>query len=345
MNAPDKSDRYGGESVGKKLARYTFWHRAKAWMGERFFTEKHLILASREGGDISVLRGFGVPDRNIVAVDSNRLAARECQLKYPNVVICHGDVGEVAKRYRKQIGVAFLDFCSWPTDESLDTIFRVAANAVRDESVLGYAFMRGRESGDAFSEMQKLKDSEQATLARFKGMMQLRGAMPRSREPVCDGRSSYIYNRVQERLSPLRVALFTLARINYHSSCAWRRGVPMSIWAKWIHRNEFSSPTGFTNKCREITSVMWQSIAQAQASMVNSGGETDFIVAYGDREIRTPIEQAFDREFISMKALVDYSNQIEDAFPGKAHLLLNVSRGRLAAWRAHRTMGTYDKAG
>ncbi len=77
------SNRYGGESVGKKLARYSFWDRTKRWLGDRFFTEQHLVLASRDGGDVAVLKGLGVTPQNIVAVDTDKEAVDDCRRKHP----------------------------------------------------------------------------------------------------------------------------------------------------------------------------------------------------------------------------------------------------------------------
>lgn len=61
---------YRGESPAKKFARWGFWLEVRAQLGkERFLEGEHLVLASAEAGDVSVLLGMGVKPRNIMAID------------------------------------------------------------------------------------------------------------------------------------------------------------------------------------------------------------------------------------------------------------------------------------
>lgn len=339
-------DRYGGESVGKKLARFNFWERASAWMGADFLKTRHLVLASREGGDISVLRGLGVSPKNIVAVERNSRAVGDCQKRHPEVRVIHGDVVAVARRNRLEIGVALLDFCSWPTDEALDCVFGVAAHALKNSAVLGYAFLRGREPKNVFSQMAKLSEVEQRQQAEQTNFLSDCGAVTpdSARRFPADGRSKFIFDSVQGRLTPLRVGLFTLAQIGYHSSCAWRRGVPMQIWAKWVMRAPELSQRSFEKRCASVAQHWLGALQVAEAYSLPPEGERQVRVSWEkDRHALVPTGVTFDREFISMASLVAAARSLDEIYPGQAHLLLNISPGRLAAWRAHATRGTYGK--
>lgn len=138
-------DTYKGESPSKKYARLSYWLKLSRIFPDRFMREKHLVLASREGGDISVLYSMGVPPKNIIAVDVNREAAAAAQERYPEVKVICKDVGMVAREYRHQIGFALLDFCSHMDNNLLKKIMEVMIHGMKNQGILGFAFLNGRE--------------------------------------------------------------------------------------------------------------------------------------------------------------------------------------------------------
>ncbi len=141
---------YGGESPSKKFARYRYWLDVQDALGmERFRRTKHLVLASREGGDISCLLGMGVPTTNIIAVDRDREAVQTVKRKFPHVPVFVGDVVEIARDHRRELGSAFLDFCSYVTPALIQTIGQVVAHGLTNDAVIGCGFMKGREKGSA----------------------------------------------------------------------------------------------------------------------------------------------------------------------------------------------------
>jgi hypothetical protein len=84
------NDSYKGESLQKKDARFQTHHLARSYIDQRAPTGMssgwehglHVVLASREGGDIGVLNHLGVPFGNIVAVDRCTTAIRACADKW-----------------------------------------------------------------------------------------------------------------------------------------------------------------------------------------------------------------------------------------------------------------------
>ena len=129
----------------------------------------------------------------------------------------------------------------------------------------------------------------------------------------------------------------------------------MTIWAKWIRREpRFISPKKFKLRCQE-TFDEWRSGLQVAHDMALQRGAAvheytdtsyselreEYEVKYLGHTALLPIESSFDREFLTMQSLVAASRHLDEVFPGEAHRLLNVTPGRLAAWRAHATRGTY----
>ncbi|OPZ38862.1 MAG: hypothetical protein BWY99_01535 [Synergistetes bacterium ADurb.BinA166] len=114
---------------------------------DRFVNGKHLVLSSREGGDISVLLGLGVNPKNIIAVEMNPEAARQAQEKFPSVPIIQDDAFTVARRHHRSLSSIFYDFCSPMSDSLLKKVIQTAAYGIKDNGVLGCGFLAGREKG------------------------------------------------------------------------------------------------------------------------------------------------------------------------------------------------------
>lgn len=152
---------YRGDSPSKKIARIQHWFTVRDILGSNFLREKHLVLASHEGGDISALLGLGVHPGNIVAVDHDPEVIWNLPDKFPEVRGVYGDVFDVARSMGRQLGSAFLDFCGQPHPEILSKIGQLAAHGLRDWAVLSLGFMRGRERGSA----KQMLDAERASAA------------------------------------------------------------------------------------------------------------------------------------------------------------------------------------
>jgi hypothetical protein len=132
---------YRGESWTKKIARAHFWSLALL-TGPR--SGKFVILASSEGGDIPCLRSFGVKDCDIVAVDMDEAAAQKFREKYPEIQLFVGDVAAVIEKNKIRPSYVFLDFCSQLCGPTADTIIRVSRK-MAPGGVLGVTLLIGRE--------------------------------------------------------------------------------------------------------------------------------------------------------------------------------------------------------
>lgn len=332
---------YSGESIGKKLARLEFWKKVAVWLGPRFFTEKFLVLASEEGGDISVLTGLGVRPGQIVACDLRAGAVADCETKYPGVRVVHGDVAEVASKCGLQFAAALLDFCGHPTDSALKTVARVGARAIKDRGVLAHAFMIGREQRVLTTGFRnEAEDQLDSTSQELAKTGRTSGA-ERSLLVRPDGRNRYVYRKLKALLEPARVSPIPLWALYYHSSCAWRHGVPMGIYGMLINRHVRGQSLGAYHRQFAQFGEEWSRVAAEilGADMSSSDGAAVH-VQWGANVYEGPMARQWTSA-ATVGDLVAAADAHAASHAGKEHMLLNVNPRSLAAWRAHRTRGTY----
>jgi hypothetical protein len=146
------ADTYAGDSPNKKHARLMFWSKVLANLHRANMNGFFLVLASREGGDISTLMGFGVPPEQIIAVDLEREALEICDEKlrreFPSYVgykLVHGDVCDVARSLKNRAAAVFLDFCNYLSPDVSKMSADCVDRAAMMNAMVGVGFMRGRE--------------------------------------------------------------------------------------------------------------------------------------------------------------------------------------------------------
>ena len=319
-------DTYKGESPSKKVARYSHWRDVRRWMGADAFVHGHfLFLASREGGDASVLRAMGVPDSRMVAVERDVSAAQIFSARFPGITLCVGDVADVAESKTMRdwgISAAFLDFCAPLNRETFETVRRVC-NTLQLNTTLSVGLLRGRESDSAAIQplsgmsrqsrrlWQSMQRANMKRYARTHGTelrdvtngkstsgRRLVGAAPRT-GAIDESRSSAIH---QALIVNPENRLVELARvINYQSVTDGSRGVPMSI-SMFLRRRGFDE------------------------------------FADGFDAIKIPV---FDDDSMR-KMVIEGRIFLSDEWDASLiPALLNIPAGTAAAWRAHSTRGTY----
>lgn len=360
-------DTYKGESPSKKLARYRFWVRVFQYLGARFYSGKILILASREGGDIPVLCGLGVRPKDILAVEVNSEAARKAQEKHPDVHVVCGDVARIAKMHRKECVAALLDFCQPIEQRLIDTVKTVVEHTMKDNSVLGVGYLSGRESGelresvscyaDLMVELNDLKNDDPVVVGRkVLELMSSVGSYALSDKEIAEGVRESLLNPLmvtEERLHDLgteilevlsrsdksvvpraalragflssalssgrRAAVLIQECFYYTSTTRSGKGVPMGIAVGTVYR---ALPTQDSSHLARI-------IARDKAAMN----------ALSTRDCNATDEEL--RDFVL--TLADKGDYFDRRVSERLHDLFNISKGTLAAWKAHRTMGTYKK--
>jgi hypothetical protein len=338
-------DTYKGESPAKKIVRFHFWRRLMEELGdERFCRSKHLVLASREGGDISILLGLGVPPANILAAELNDRAHAVVCRKFPTVKVFHGNVVELAKAHRRKFKTSFLDFCSPLTQRVLDSSIEVL-KCMSHDSFLGICLLASRESGDLRTKVQSEKSKIRDTIlaitkgdrSRWDEVMKKVPVTPTMDEMVDEaaqesydkpGRFLHRSITASARLSVLtetlvargrrfKVAPFGIFTRQYQSRLAGNQGVPMVVYLGKVVRPGLMNQKKFDRK-------FYQAIKHWD-------------------EQNPPNWDAMSLIEIDEDALRRFTLSWADEFPNAPiPEMLNIPRQRLAAWKAHRTMGTYS---
>lgn len=141
---PKRAYTFRGDSRSKKSARLRVWELIQKTIGTKAFLRgPHLFLASHEGGDASTLRGLGVPDKSMIAVDIDAEALSQFLKHYPHVPARNQDVAYVLGDVTNLESV-FLDFSSQVSDQTLNKV-RFALRAVKPNGVVACTFAIGRE--------------------------------------------------------------------------------------------------------------------------------------------------------------------------------------------------------
>jgi hypothetical protein len=334
-------DTYKGESFAKKLARLYFWVQVRELLGDaRFYRQTHLVLASREGGDISVLLGMGVDPKRILAVESNAEAAAICSQKFPSVRVVYGGVASIASAPElasETIASAFLDFCSPLNEGVVDTAFRVVQRALGDGAALGVALLRGRER-DAVRDIV-LDPTLKEEAERVAGLIQQqRGLPPAELGAQVWDRDLVLQTELTRRSGLWRLGwgLIRIGGLHYQSATSTSRGVPMMITLWRVHRERpRASRRAFVRRYLNTAEKVWRS--HDFFMRVPSVEDTDAAT----RVAALSLEEHGEVAIAYTESALPYARAAR--LPtGRAHLLLNVPRTTVSAWKAHAERGTYD---
>ena len=141
---PTKHGTYKGDSLAKKSARLRVWEAVHRAPGQNIVRGLHVFLASHEGGDASTLRGLGVPDSAMLAVDSDQSAVREFRTKFPEVQCRNADIASVLNSSTLRPTSVFLDFSSQVSDNTFSKV-KAAVHGICPGGVLACTFAIGRE--------------------------------------------------------------------------------------------------------------------------------------------------------------------------------------------------------
>lgn len=154
---------YSGDSPPKKIARLRFWEAVEDILGAKSFSRgPHLVISSKEGGDISVLLGMGVRADHIIAVDTDPHAVAAARVKFEGVRIERCDFAQMAKE-NTPLACMFVDLCSPIRSGSLEKIMRASSHCL----LFGYEFLCGREKVDVYRKIEKFQGTSQEQRIRY----------------------------------------------------------------------------------------------------------------------------------------------------------------------------------
>lgn len=135
-----KRSTYRGDSLGKKLTRFSLWRDILTKVKAKDAT--FLVLAGREGADVQCLEGLGVPVSQIVGSDTDPIVLREFQNKYPGVQTVIGDFAYAVDFCAPR--VLYADVCGQITHHTVCRITH-AARFMEPGSLIAITILKGRE--------------------------------------------------------------------------------------------------------------------------------------------------------------------------------------------------------
>jgi hypothetical protein len=323
MNQELAEDLYRGESPAKKLARIKVWSTAMDRQGvDAFRSTKKIFLASREGGDIGVLLALGVPPEMLVPVEHDAGAAQACQVKWPQVRVVHGSASDAIRGIDQSYGMVYLDYCSNVCPDVVEDCANAMLRLKRG-SIVAVNVKRARERKVALKSYIRTSAAKEA---RFLNACKQSGAnFPTTYR--ADGETSGNMDSSRARAiqihmmrvgSSRRVGPILIGCINYHSRWIDSSGSPMSSALFEV----FRAPREYDVFRFRRTALREEEDAAIWASRHE---------AYGDFQARdTP--DLLQSIAVMMRSRSHASN---------IHLLLNIDKGSVAAFKAHISRGSY----
>lgn len=301
---------YAGESIGKKFARLEFWSlRNFKLLNQK--GRKILIFASAEGGDASCLLGFGVPPENILAIDTDPTACESFRLKFPDVecLNCSSDDVHKAKPGLK-LDVAYLDFCGALSNNTTNMVRNILP-LIKTSGVLGVTFLKGR---DGWNKEEVVDHRERIRGGSYpKETLQISSERPALVNMYSRGMrlSHDILNLPGSELGDAPTPVLTNL-ISYQSTSPMMIGVYRVIGVSRMNvKNSRMNAGNWKRRAKQIPGI-----------------RNNVLDMFSILEQRSEDEL---REFV-----------LENADDPNIHLKMNLKKQQVAAWKAHRTMGTYD---
>ncbi len=305
------ADKYKGESPAKKMVRLNSWLKTSKELGKKFYTEKHLVLASREGGDISVLLGLGVDPSNIIAVDLVKFAVDSAKEKFPGVVVYHNNITEVAKKYANQFASINLDWCGHASKELLSTTLDVLRFGAQPNAICYLAFLSGREKPKLYAKIQEEK-------TWFDNVID---GCPHKKQAL-NKKDRQKFTNVNSRLILVAFALKDL-------------GLNKGVWV---------DPDAFFYYCSKTSKKNGLPFAVLHGKVrFNRLWSPKIIDTYFVESSETDVRKRAIQMHAEMKA--SESPRLRKHAAHFAAKLLNIPKSRVVSWASHYSRGTYGDLG
>lgn len=298
-------------------------------MEERCFRYgRVLCLASREAGDISVLKAMGIDPRNIVAVDTDRDAVMAARERHPDVEVRNIDAMSAAERQKQPLTAAYLDFCG-PISTATMEIVASVSRRIEPRGVLGVNVLKGRETGKArgMLDVHYRKDV-------IKNQMIGVGEAWGDREDIAMetwGRASTISSYVSEFCRDR--FLFGIGEIRYQSMTDDCRGVPMFTGVYRVY------PINRYRRRASLDRIGRETHAEIMSELIRDVVDNDVDCSSDEPPAhRNDVDISSDPDTCRLEVCQRLRG-------GENPALFNLTKQQAAALKAHVTMGTYEAAG
>tara|TARA_A100001015_G_scaffold301987_1_gene389632 strand:+ start:1357 stop:2718 length:1362 start_codon:yes stop_codon:yes gene_type:complete len=368
---------YKGDSDGKKLVRALLWHKCMLTMQAIRTPYRGSFVLSGHGGDISVLEGLGVSPTTVVgAEDKFEHVAHYCRELHPGSTHIFGEAGDIARKGRDRYffdpplqrtldyNAVHLDFNNGLTPKNLRTILDVATHGSSYPLFLGVTMQRGREFQAGVKDKgllyEGLRRADRRALVSWS----------KKNDPI----GHHLLTTLRQNPFDARKLLRMTRKILMDRIEQWHReGAAREEVARMLYKkNGDSTPLGGVFLRGHLLAQCLNSLFYAHYYGLfavpvfcygyTSHNETSEGTAFGTYGLAILPRQHLDfyqgilrggnnltRPFVGVFKVQEghdlirpYALAMDKLYGGKqAAAILDVSRGRLAAWKAHQTMGTY----
>lgn len=350
---------YRGDTLQKKIARYATHDAARCWMDyhypEAWKKGLHVFLASREGGDASVLSAMGVPFHNMVAIDRDLAAITECNRKWPEIHAVYCEDASVEFGWIRGL------LHAWKTGEK---VIRVAGGAARprrvskDDWVIKWAEQSrhpyiasafwdfcghiDRETMTACSETwARMSVGSVFSVAVLKGRekeqaeTKIMVAPPfnrASRRSWKDDHRATVANMIagRTRWDTAELLRMSAEKLGSNPACV-----------RWHLIKTILELVGYPDTVPEPVFL-----CEYRSKTKESNGSPMLIVSFAKRWVKNAYESNHAPVMLSLNDELTLKSRdiiLQDHTAEDAARLLNVPVRTAVAWKAHHTRGTYDR--
>lgn len=360
---------YKGDSPNKKISRSFAWTFVFDMMKAMQIEPSGAVVLAGEGGDLSTIRGAAQGVKldgheilyNTVAIDRDIKSVTHCVNKHQ----CQGRVGEAADIIPtlKPYNMSHMDFCNGFTMDNLRTVAQAVINATVPSFHL-VTIMRGREpdeSEHAFFEDLMPRDIRRRIQVHLrkqfghdyppakmlsKGSFNVRKEIEWSTEDLrkyLDGPegSHERYSDYFTDKGKLTAYGSGMVRSNLFTDCL--SVICPSIGIHRLFANSYQSATK-TSRGTPLVTFGFMAVPVHE-------GIDHMLTRYIESVARNHPLSGWNATLYhganaGKSELIKIAMLYADNFGNKvAAQLLNVTPGTIAAWKAHRTMGTYSNQG
>ncbi len=360
------ADTYKGESSAKRLMRFWVWDHilrneaaACRVAAEQSLSvtplRKFIVLASREGGDVSVLRGLGIPEEQILAAEIEPAAADAFARRWPNVELHRGDVVDLIAKRAQEIDIILLDLCGKLGEKTITTIQRAFVKAP-PICIFGVCVLRGME--DDVELPLSIRRGNRADRRRMQAAHRHGGVLvAKVGYRSCGKKVTFTSTSTLDDSGGNSMNTLTEVRL-HQAELARQRKEDFSKWS-WMadRRREIEREDRQTDKSRHrsINRILYETIDTHVSSFFSVNYQSDTLEGQGvpmtysfhvkGSEVYQDDEEEtrfFHLRWANHDLAEKKMRQMVAAEPERPwELLFNLPRSTIAAWRAHVARGTY----
>lgn len=366
-------DSYKGDSPNKKVVRCNVWLFLLDIMHDLKIKPKAALVLAGHGGDLSVLsgavHGIGYDAksfiRNSTAIDIIAKHVANCKEEYG----CHGEVGTLVDKIHlaKPYNTSHMDFCNGVSLDNVHSTLRAINNAEGPLTFHVVTLMRGRENKRT-EKHDILVDKKASLSLRRTWAREMRKQFGRRWPPATLFEPGYfnVKGALRDTLKCLRRDIRDRDRriadtqffndngkLTYAGTSAIRVKLFVGMLAASLSRTHILQPiyiNAYQSHTRTKRGTPFVTFVIAAMRLGSTQFEWEVNLKLFDMAMKRAKEHPLHLQKGSLYhgAEAGHENMIRralelDSFFGAkmAAQLLNVSTGTIAAWKAHKTRGTY----